>query len=61
MSNEKIGEQFIRLELLSFEQAEIVLQYQEMHKNMKFGEIAMELGFLEKEQIEGSSPPVLNN
>jgi len=49
--NEKIGEQYIRLDLLSFEQAEMVLRYQKNHKDMKFGDIAVHLGFLDKEQI----------
>lgn len=48
---EKIGEQLIKLELLSFEQAEIILQYQKKNKNMKFGEIAIALGFLSESQV----------
>lgn len=50
--NEKIGEQLIKLELLSFEQAEIILQYQKKNKEMKFGEIAVKLGFLDEEQVK---------
>lgn len=49
--DEKIGEQLIKLELLSFEQAEIILQYQKKHKHMKFGDIAVELGFLGESQV----------
>ncbi|MBB6481588.1 hypothetical protein [Spirochaeta isovalerica] len=51
---EKIGEQYIRLDLLSFEQAEMVLNYQKDHKEMKFGDIAVYLGFLDKDQIGNS-------
>lgn len=48
---EKIGEQLIRLDLLSFEQAEEILRYQDTHPEKKFGDIAVELGFLEVDQI----------
>lgn len=48
---EKIGERLIRLDLLSFEQAEMILQYQQENPQKKFGDIAVELGFLEEEQI----------
>lgn len=48
---EKIGEQLIRLDMLSFEQAEEILRYQEIHPEMKFGDIAVELGFLDADQI----------
>jgi hypothetical protein len=49
---EKIGEQLIKLELLSFEQAEEILQYQNKHKEMKFGEIAVKLGYLDEDQVK---------
>lgn len=49
---EKIGEQLVKLEILSFEQAEIILQYQKKHKNMKFGTIAVKLGFLDENQVK---------
>ena len=49
---EKIGEQLIKLEILSFEQAEVILQYQKKHIDMKFGDIAVKLGFLDKDQIK---------
>ena len=52
--NRKIGEKMITMELLSFEQAELILQYQENHKNMKFGEIAVKLGFLHEDQMNNS-------
>lgn len=48
---EKIGEQLIRLDMLSFEQAEEILRYQEIHPEKKFGDIAVELGFLDADQI----------
>ena len=48
---EKIGQYFIRLELLSFEQAEHVLKEQSNNKNKKFGEIALELGYITNEDI----------
>ena len=43
---DKIGEYFIKLDLLSFEQAEIILEYQRKNPEMKFGEIAVTLGYL---------------
>lgn len=48
---EKIGEQLIRLDILSFEQAEEILQYQQAHPKMRFGEIAVKLGFIEQDEI----------
>ena len=42
--SEKIGQYLIRLEYLSFEQAEEVLKFQENSPHKKFGEIAIELG-----------------
>lgn len=48
---EKIGEQLIRLDLLSFEQAEMILEYQKKNPMMKFGDIAVKMGFLEEDQI----------
>jgi hypothetical protein len=50
---ELIGEQMIKLDLLSFEQAEMILQFQKRNSHMKFGEIAVHLGFLEKDNISG--------
>lgn len=47
---ERIGEQMIRLDLLSFEQAEAILQFQKTHPLMKFGEIAVKLGYIIEEQ-----------
>ena len=49
---DRIGEQLIKLEMLSFEQAEMVLQYQKKHNTMKFGEIAVVMGFLDENQIK---------
>lgn len=46
-----IGQKLIKLDLLSFEQAEIILEYQQTHKDMKFGDIAVALGFMEKETM----------
>ncbi|MBN2657674.1 MAG: hypothetical protein JXR86_11490 [Spirochaetales bacterium] len=51
---EKIGEQYIRLDLLSFEQAELILEYQKEHGDMKFGDIAVYLGFLDEDQVGNS-------
>lgn len=48
---EKIGEQLIKLEILSFEQAELILQYQKRNPSMKFGDIAVKMGFLEIDQV----------
>lgn len=52
---ERIGEQMVRLDMLSFEQAETILRYQEAHPGMKFGEIAVKLGFLQ-EELAGKVP-----
>ncbi|ADK81424.1 hypothetical protein [Sediminispirochaeta smaragdinae] len=49
---ERIGDYFVRLELLSFEQAEQVLAVQQEQPNRRFGEIAVELGFIGEEDIE---------
>ena len=48
---EKIGEKMIQLELLSFEQAEIILNFQKKKPKMKFGDIAIQLGFIDEDQI----------
>ena len=47
--HELIGEHFVNLKDLSFEQAEKILHVQKYKKNRKkkFGEIAIELGFLD--------------
>ncbi len=51
---ELIGEHFVNLKDLSFEQAEKILQVQKYKKNRKkkFGEIAIELGFLEPGEVQ---------
>ena len=50
--NERIGEQLVRLELLSFEQAEEILRIQESSKKpRKFGEIALELGYITEDDL----------
>ncbi len=50
--NERIGEQLVRLEMLSFEQAEEILKIQESSKvPRKFGEIALELGYVTEEDL----------
>ncbi len=50
--NEKINSKRVRLNLLSFEQAEEVYKIKKRHKYKKIGEIAVELGFLEPESEE---------
>jgi len=52
---ERIGEYLVHLELLSFEQAEEILRVQseQMH-NKKFGEIALELGYITTEDLENA-------
>ena len=50
--HELIGEHFVNLKDLSFEQAEKVLQVQKKNKKKKFGEIAVELGFLEPKKLD---------
>lgn len=46
-----IGEHFVNLKDLSFEQAEKILRFQKKNKEKKFGEIAVELGFLEPKKL----------
>ncbi len=43
---ERLGEYLIRIHALSFEQAEEVLRIQQMGSKKKFGEIAVELGYI---------------
>ena len=50
--HELIGEHFVNLKDLSFEQAEKVLSVQKKNKKKKFGEIAVELGFLELKNLD---------
>ena len=52
MKKELIGEHFVNLHDLSFEQAEKVLKVQKKNKKKKFGEIAVELGFLELKKLD---------
>ena len=54
MNKELIGEHFVNLHDLSFEQAEKVLSVQKQKKNRKkkFGKIAIELGFLEPKKLD---------
>lgn len=49
--SEKIGQYLIRLEYLSFDQAEEVLKYQKTSPHKKFGEIAIELGYITEEEL----------
>lgn len=49
---EKTGQYFIRLDQLSFEQAEEVLRYQQENPQKKFGEIALELGYITEEELQ---------
>jgi len=52
---EKIGEYLIRLELLSFEQAEEILRVQSTQEvPQKFGEIALKLGYITPEDLINS-------
>ncbi|MCK5673714.1 MAG: hypothetical protein KAH95_10065 [Spirochaetales bacterium] len=51
MNKELIGEHFVNLHDLSFEQAEKVLKVQKRNKKKKFGEIAIDLGFLESKKL----------
>lgn len=50
---EKIGQYFVRLEILSFEQAEEVIKTQQSEPHKKFGEIAIELGYITPEDLKG--------
>lgn len=52
MNQQLIGEHFVNLHDLSFEQAEKVLKVQKKNKKKKFGEIAVELGFLESKKLD---------
>lgn len=48
----RIGEYFVRLKILSFDQAENILEIQKEHPNQKFGEIAVQFGFLQQSDVE---------
>lgn len=50
--HELIGEHFVNLNDLSFEQAEEVLRIQKKNRKKKFGVIAVELGFLEPKMLD---------
>lgn len=50
--SEKIGQHLVRLEYLSFDQAEEVLKFQKDNPNKKFGEIAIELGYVTEEDFK---------
>ena len=47
-----IGEYFIGLNILSFEQAEEILKVQGETPGTKFGEIAVKLGYLNQEDLD---------
>ena len=49
---ERIGQYFVRLDILSFEQAEQVLKKQQSMPFKKFGEIAIELGYITPEDLK---------
>ncbi|MDC7125913.1 MAG: hypothetical protein PQJ46_10105 [Spirochaetales bacterium] len=50
---EKIGEHFLKLDLLSFEQAEeILIEQKTTSPHKKFGEIALAKGYISKEDLE---------
>ena len=49
--NEKIGQYLVRLEYLSFEQAEEVLKSQKSTPDKKFGEIAIDLGYITEDDL----------
>ncbi len=49
---EKIGQYLINLDILSFEQAEEILLIQQENSQKKFGEIAIELGYITHEDLE---------
>jgi len=50
--SEKIGQYLVRLEYLSFEQAEEILKRQKKTPNKLFGEIAFELGYLTENDLK---------
>ncbi|MGL1891116.1 MAG: hypothetical protein OCD02_05780 [Spirochaetaceae bacterium] len=51
--NEKIGQSLIRLDLLSFDQAEEVLRVQQEEPHRIFGDIAMSLGYISSDDLDG--------
>ena len=50
--NKRIGEYFVSLNILSFEQAEKILKVQNEYPNKKFGDIAVQLGYLNQRDVE---------
>jgi hypothetical protein len=49
---ERIGDYFVRLEMLSFEQAERIMEVQKRQPERRFGEIALELGYIDSTDLE---------
>ncbi len=49
---ERIGDYFVRLEMLSFEQAERIMEVQKHHPERLFGEIALDLGYIDSTDLE---------
>ena len=50
--NKRIGEYFVSLNILSFEQAEKILKVQNEYPNKKFRDIAVQLGYLDQRDVE---------
>jgi len=49
---ERIGEYFAGIQMLSLEHIEKIMEYQSEHPGLKFGEIAVTLGYLEQRDID---------
>jgi hypothetical protein len=49
---ERIGEYFAGIQMLSLEHIEKIMEYQRVHPGLKFGEIAVLLGYLEQSDID---------
>lgn len=49
---DRIGEYFVGMQMLSLEHIEKIMEYQSEHPRHKFGEIAIELGYLEQRDVD---------
>ncbi|WP_319562339.1 hypothetical protein [Marispirochaeta sp.] len=49
---ERIGEYFIGIQMLSLEHIEKIMEYQSDNPGLKFGEIAIKLGYLDQRDVD---------
>ena len=52
-STERLGELMVVLGILTEQQVKEILEYQKIHSNLLFGQIAVKLNFLTEEKLRG--------